>query len=94
MLSEKIFAFLDVFKSFQEGSVSLPYGQSEFIVKTRETPREVWVSFADNGVMPVCMGDVNTVGYTIHQDGFVLYSNITSDSAQINYCVIFDDKAF
>lgn len=96
MFSEKILEvlknatnILEVLQSFQEGSIVLPYGQSEVVVLTRKTPIEVCVGFTDDGNMPVCQGDINKVGYTIIPDGFIVYGDISSNSAQLEYHVFF-----
>lgn len=95
MFSEKLLELLksftdvcSVFDSFEKGDVLLPYGATEFFIKTRKDPVEVYFSFID-GDMPVCYGNVSMIGYSIVPGGFVIHPKVEANSLQVKYFVFF-----
>jgi hypothetical protein len=67
--------------------VLLAYGDRDITFKTDFKPARVYVSVDSDGV-PVCVGDVSTVGVTMLEDGFVLHAHIRTDSAVIKWIII------
>jgi hypothetical protein len=57
-------------------------------VNTIGTPKDVMVSAnIQVGDTPVCQGDINMVGCAIKADGFVLYADIKTNTAEICWTV-------
>lgn len=69
-----------------EGSITLNQGHHEVTVDTEVAPVEVYLSI-DSGNSAVCNGDVDVAGYRLLPNGFVLYADIKSNSAVVNYIV-------
>jgi hypothetical protein len=45
----------------------------------------VWLSFADEPTVTVCQGNVDKVGYSLGEEGFVLYAEIHSDQRIVKW---------
>ncbi len=71
---------------FVEGFITLNQGHHEITVNTEIVPSEVFLSIRPVGI-PVCVADIDMVGYTLLPDGFVLYADIKSNVAEICYFV-------
>ncbi len=69
-----------------EGAITLNQGHHEVTVKTNCPPHQVFLSVKPVGT-PVCVGDVDMVGYLLIPDGFVLYADIKSNIAEVFYVV-------
>jgi hypothetical protein len=70
----------------EEGEIVLNQGHHEITIYTSISPVTVSLSVT-SCFDPVCIGDVDMVGYKILPDGFVLYADIASGAAAINYFV-------
>jgi hypothetical protein len=76
---------------FQRGRISLANGVHEIQIQTdpangQPTKVYTWVSEPYPGVC-VCLGDVNLAGTTIVPYGFVLYADIKSNAAVVDWLV-------
>jgi hypothetical protein len=67
--------------------VLLAFGDRDITFKTDFTPLRVYVSVISDGI-PVCIGDVSTVGVTLLEDGFVLHAHIKTDSAIVKWIIV------
>jgi hypothetical protein len=85
---------LSIFDSFQEGTVTLQAsGGTEVVeIKTRKPPVELWISIGPTAGIPVCQGNIDKFSYSLTTDGFILYANISSNTAQLNWHAIFENK--
>jgi hypothetical protein len=72
--------------SHDEGSISLNQGHHEVAVSTSVVPSVVFLAVSPLGT-PVCVGDIDMVGYSLLPDGFILYADIKSNSAEVCYYV-------
>lgn len=70
----------------EEGEIVLNEGHHEITIYTRICPDKVRLSVM-SCFDPVCIGDIDMVGYKILPDGFVLYADISSGAAAISYLV-------
>lgn len=74
--------------NFEEGSMVLAYGTHEVTVNTGSEPKDVMVSANILvGDTPVCQGDINMVGCAIKPDGFILYADIKTNTAEVCWSV-------
>jgi hypothetical protein len=89
LLANSVKDFFVIVNSFQEGSIFLNAGNHAIEIKTKHKPEEVWVSIRDAGFMQVCQGDLDKVGYTVSDGGFILYADVVSDSVIIDWNVLF-----
>lgn len=85
---KSLFGISDYFK---RGNISLASGKHEIQIQTdpsEGSPTKVytWISEPTPGVC-VCLGDVNLAGTTSLPDGFVLYADIKSNTATVNWLV-------
>lgn len=69
-----------------EGCITLNQGHHEVTIKTEVCPHDVFLSVQPIGT-PVCVGNVDMVGYTLLPDGFVLFADIKSNVAEVCYVV-------
>lgn len=69
-----------------DGCITLNQGTHEVTIKTNSVPQEVFASIVAVGT-PVCGGGINMVGTQLLPDGFILYANIVSNSAEVCYIV-------
>lgn len=69
-----------------EGCITLNQGTHEITVKTDIVPSIVFLSVRPIGT-PVCVGNIDMVGYSLLPDGFVLYADIKSNVAEVCYFV-------
>jgi hypothetical protein len=70
----------------EEGEIVLNQGHHEITISTSIVPQSVCLSVVSCSD-PVCVGDVDMVGYKMLPDGFVLYADISSAAAAVNYFV-------
>jgi hypothetical protein len=70
----------------EEGEIVLNQGHHEITIYTNICPVTVRLSVT-SCFDPVCIGDIDMVGYKILPDGFILYADIASGAAAINYVV-------
>lgn len=69
-----------------DGEVVLGYGQHEIKIELDNTPCRVSLSITSPcDATPVCHGDVNKIGVTILDDGFVLYADIKTNTCCIEW---------
>jgi len=69
-----------------DGCITLNQGHHEITVVTEISPEQVYLSVSPIGA-PVCNGDIDMVGYSLLPDGFVLYADIKSNSAEVCYII-------
>ena len=81
---------LNIFDSFQQGSVVLQAGNHGVEVITRKTPVDIWVSLKNSGDMPVCNGDIDKISYRLTKDGFILYADVVSEVIQVEWYAEFN----
>lgn len=67
----------------------LDRGQHEVQIVTQQPVRSVWFSFDDSLGLPVCQGNVDKIGVTILENGFVIYGDINSNSRGIRWFAIY-----
>lgn len=70
----------------EEGEIVLNQGHHEITICIGIVPNNVSLSIT-SCADPVCIGDVDMVGYKLLPDGFVLYADISSAAAAISYFV-------
>lgn len=70
----------------EEGEIVLNQGHHEITIYTEICPEKIRLSVM-SCFDPVCVGNVDMVGYKILPDGFILYADISSGAAAINYLV-------
>jgi len=78
-------AFCQCFET-TDGQITLNQGRHEIVIETEVEPKEVFLSVSGN-CDPVCVGDINMIGYALIGSGFILYADITSNTAEISYIV-------
>lgn len=77
----------------KHGEVELANGFHEVFIETivgpeHVTPTSVWLSLKECGCnIPICQGSVNTVGYTVCDNGFTLYANVKSEKLIVKWFV-------
>jgi hypothetical protein len=69
-----------------EGCITLNQGHHEITVTTDECPERVFLSVLPIST-PVCVGDIDMVGYSLTPEGFILYADIKSAVAEVCYIV-------
>ncbi len=69
-----------------EGCITLNQGKHEITVATDVVAERVFLSVLPVGT-PVCVGDIDTVGYVLVPEGFILYADIKSAVAEVCYIV-------
>jgi len=69
-----------------EGCITLNQGHHEVTVTTNIAPATVFLSVRPVGT-PVCVGNIDMVGYSMLPNGFVLYADIKSNVAEVCYFV-------
>ena len=69
-----------------EGCITLNQGHHEITVTTDVCPECVFLSVQPVGT-PVCIGDIDMVGYSLVPEGFILYADIKSSVAEVCYIV-------
>jgi hypothetical protein len=76
-------------KCEDEGSVFLCAGQHEIKVDTCCRPEKIFLSVneVDGCCMAVCNGDINTVGSTILDDGFILYADVKTTACTVEWVI-------
>lgn len=74
-----------------KGHIDLVFGKHEVSLKTNCMPKKVFFSVNHSCGHQVCGSDVNKVGYTLLEDGFVLYADIHSDKARVEW-ICFGEK--
>jgi hypothetical protein len=70
----------------EDGQITLTQGHHEVSITTNVTPSIVYLS-AQSQNTPVCLGDIDMVGYTLAPNGFTLYADIQSVSAVVSYII-------
>lgn len=73
----------------EEGGINLSYGKSEIFIPTTQQPKRVWTCLEDFEGIQCCLGQVNKITTYCTVDGFVLISEITSESAYVKWIVEF-----
>jgi hypothetical protein len=70
------------------GCMVLANGHHEVTVRTLDKPKKVYLTTnSDSANTPVCQGAIDMVGCTLTDDGFVLYADIRSNTAQVCWAV-------
>lgn len=67
-----------------EGHITLNQGQHEVLINTHKKFDRVFISVKNAGCQ-VCVGDIDYVGYSETENGFVLYADIKSTTAEVAY---------
>jgi hypothetical protein len=78
---------------YDEGRLWLPAGRYEIFIPTKFTPRQVWVSEAGDGNIPVCGGGVNLFGTILGDDGFTMVAEVQTDSVDLYWWAVLDPRA-
>jgi hypothetical protein len=73
-------------KSMSTGDIVLGYGLHEIKIAVEKHPTNIAMSIQDpcDGC-PVCHGDINKIGVTILDNGFVIYADIRTNTACIQW---------
>lgn len=73
-------------RNSSSGDIVLGYGQYEVVIKMDNTPCKVSLSMKLPGDgMPVCQSDINKIGFTILENGFVLYADIKTNTCFVEW---------
>lgn len=75
---------------FDEGKIFLPYGIHVHKITTKSKPESVWFGEVNTTGIPVCQGSVNLYGFTLVDDGFILYADISSDTAELEWQAVME----
>ncbi len=68
------------------GDIVLGFGQHEINIDMDGKPCRVTLSLKEPcNSTPVCHGDVNKIGFTIRDDGFILYADIRTNTCCIEW---------
>jgi hypothetical protein len=68
------------------GEIVLGFGQHEVNIQMDSTPCKVSLSMRTPcASTPVCHGDINKIGVTILENGFVLYADIRTNSCCVEW---------
>lgn len=82
-------------QSYQTNTIELDTGRHEIAVSTKEEPLRIWFTFGsedddeEDVVLPVCQGNVDKVGYTMAECGFILYADIHSTRRKVRWFASF-----
>lgn len=69
-----------------KGDIVLGFGQHEVIIKLENTPCKVSLCIATPcDSVPVCHGDINKIGVTILENGFVLHADIKTNTCCVEW---------
>lgn len=82
---------ISFFKKYDEGQAFLPSGTHAHKFLTRGKPKQVCISELCGKGVPVCGGNVNYYGVTLLDDGFILYAEISSDSANVEWQAVLEN---
>lgn len=76
-------------QKYDNDTLELNNGRHEIEIDLESTPGRVWVSFNDDdndiGELPVCGGNVDTVGVMKTENGFIIHANIHSTSRTLRW---------
>jgi len=76
-------------QQYDNDTLELNNGRHEIEIDLEESPGRVWVSFNDGlhdeGELPVCGGNVDTIGVVKTASGFILHANIHSTSRTVRW---------
>ena len=68
------------------GEIVVGFGQHEVTINMDKTPCKVSLSITSPcDSTPVCHGDVNKIGVTIQETGFILYADIKTNTCCVNW---------
>lgn len=81
---------LEFLRKFDEGRIFLPFGTHVHKIHTKSQPFGLWFSEVNSGDVPVCQGSINMYGFTLTDDGFILYANVMSDTVELEWQAILD----
>lgn len=73
-------------RNSSNGDIVLGYGQHEISIKMDNTPCKVSLNLktpCDSTV--VCQGDINKIGVTISDNGFILYADIKTNTCCVEW---------
>ena len=87
---DRLLSLLCILNSFQQGSIMLSAGNYSLEIHTKKPPVKVWLSLKDGGDMPVCNGDVDKFSYTLTNKGFILYTDVVSDTVELEWLAEFN----
>jgi hypothetical protein len=88
-VAKNVSDWYELFLVFQEGTSVFPTGQHVIQIKTRSEPKQVWLRLVEEGEMAVCQGGLTQMSYTMTPTGFILYADVPTDTAQIDWVVYF-----
>jgi len=73
-------------RNSSSGDIVLGFGQHEIVIKMENTPCKVALSLRTpcDGT-PVCQGDINKIGVTILENGFILYADIKTNTCCVEW---------
>lgn len=75
-----------VSRNSASGDIVLGYGQHELTIEMDKTPCQVQLSMKSPcDATPVCHADVNKVGVTILDNGFILYADIQTNTCCVTW---------
>lgn len=83
---------LEFLNKFDEGKIFLPVGSHVHKIHTKSRPVSLWFNESVPGHLPVCQGGINMYGFTLADDGFVLYADVKSDSVEIEWQAVIEPK--
>ena len=83
---KKIFTGGAAKSNSSNGDIILGYGKHEVVIKMDQTPCKVSLSITSPcDSTPVCHGDVNRIGVTILDVGFILHADIRTNTCCIEW---------
>lgn len=71
---------------FEGGEIVLSHGHHTLTVPTRNQGRRIWLSIDEpSHSIPVCYGDINTIGANLTDGGFVICADIKTDTCVVQW---------
>jgi hypothetical protein len=71
---------------FESGEIVLSHGHHTLNVPTCARGRRIWLSIDEpTHAIPVCYGDINTIGAKITSDGFMICADIKTDTCIVQW---------
>ena len=70
----------------EEEGILLAYGEKNITFKTDFKPERVYVSITCDG-LAVCVGEKNTIGVTLLEDGFILHASVKTNHALVKWII-------
>lgn len=71
---------------FYGGEILLTYGNWRIIIHTKTNIKDCWISTSESeNTIPVCCGDITTVGSKIYNNRVEIDVRVRSDLMNLNY---------